>query len=427
MELLAFTLVALFVLGYGLLSSRAQRWFITPPMAFVLFGLVMGPAALGLIELDIKDEVIRIIAELTLVIVLFSDSTRIHLKVLLREYGIPLRLLAIGMPLTIIAGTLLARGLFPTLPLLACAALAAILAPTDAALGQAVVSNRAVPVRIRQSLNVESGLNDGIALPVVLFHLSLLGMGTAGASPGSGWALFIAGQLVLGPLVGIAVGYLGGRLINAASARSWMTPGFRKIATLAIALLSFSLAELVGGNGFISAFSAGLTMGNTARKVCSSMFEFAETEGQLLVLIIFLIFGAVMVVPASHLFTPKAAVYAVVSLTVVRMVPVALSLLGSRLLPGTYLFLGWFGPRGLASILFGLLLLDKADFPGKELVFSTVVLTVLLSVFAHGLTSGPLAVAYAAYTKARRHPESEEHVEVTEMPLRVPHGPPERR
>ena len=345
MDSQTFVVIAVLILGFGLVSGRLQKSIVTPPMVFVIFGLVMSARVLGLVVLDTEQEVVQTLAELTLILVLFSDATRIHLKTLRREYHLPLRLLAIGMPLTILLGTLLAAVLFDHLNFWEAAVVAVILAPTDAALGQAVVSSPRAPVRVRQALNVESGLNDGIALPVVLLLLALAGASEDGQSTGF-WVRFTALQVILGPLVGIAVGYVGGKLVQLGSRTRWMNHSFQQLSALAIALLVFACAETLGGNGFISAFCAGLTLGNTSRVICECLYDFAETEGQLPILLTFLIFGVTLVWPAIDDLNWMIVLYAVSSLTVVRMLPVAISLIGGGFQKDTVLFLGWFGAAG---------------------------------------------------------------------------------
>lgn len=401
MDSAAFIVIALFVLAAGLISARLERSVVTPPMLFVGFGLLIGPAGLGFVELDVESELLHTLAEATLILVLFTDASRIDLRALRQEYMLPARMLAIGLPLTIALGTAVAYWLLDGLGIWAAAALAAILAPTDAALGQAVVSSKKVPVRIRQALNVESGLNDGIALPFVMIFLSLAAASEA-AQSASTWALYGLGQVTLGPLVGVAVGLGGGKLVERASRASWMNHSFQQISALALALLAFALAERVGGNGFIAAFAAGLTIGNACKAICECLYEFAEAEGQLLMLLAFLVFGAADVMPAFEQFTWPCIGYAVLSLTVIRMAPISLSLLGAGVKAPTHLFLGWFGPRGLASILYVLLMLERVNVPGRDVMFTVVILAVVLSVFAHGLTAVPGSNWYARHADRMR-------------------------
>ncbi len=424
MESVAFAVVAAIILGFGLISGRVQHSILTPPLVFVGLGLLVGERGVGLVDLHLDDRLIHTLAELTLVLVLFTDATRIDLKLLRREHDLPVRLLLVGMPLTILFGLAVASGLFPHLTFWEAALLAAVLAPTDAALGQAVVSSPRVPVRIRQTLNVESGLNDGIALPLVLVFMSTC----ASAVPGQGgteyWLKFAVLQVTLGPLVGVLVGWAGGRLVTRGTESGWMNHAFQHLSALGLALLAFAGAELVGGNGFIAAFTAGLTLGNTAKSICDCLYEFAEAEGQLLTLLVFLVFGAVMLPGVFEHLGWRALVYAVLSLTAVRMLPVALSLIGAGLRKETTLFLGWFGPRGIASILFGLLVVESSVLVHREEVFTVVLATVALSVVAHGVTASPGAEWYARHTEGYKRDDeaAPEHMSVPEMPVRIRHA-----
>ncbi|MEM7030222.1 MAG: cation:proton antiporter, partial [Chloroflexota bacterium] len=286
-------------------------------------------------------------------------------------------------------------------------------------LGQAVVSSPRVPIRIRQALNVESGLNDGIALPILLFFVSI-----AGAQEATGdaayWIQFAALQIILGPIVGAGVGYLGGKLIAWAEKHNWVSASFQRLVALGLALLAFALAELVGGNGFIAAFCAGMTLGNLFRNVCGHLHEFAEAEGQLLTLLTFMFYGAVMLPPAFALFSWQIVVYAILSLTLIRMVPTAISLLGMGLRWRTTLFLGWFGPRGIASILYCLLILEAAELAGRDTMYSIIMITVLMSIFAHGLTAVPWSNWYGAHAEANKGDTSMPELDsVSEMPTRL--------
>lgn len=407
---------------FALFSGPISRGSLTPPMVFVFLGLVLSPIGLGWIDLSLDNELIHVTAEITLILVLFTDAARINLKHLWADHDIPMRLLLVGMPLTILAGALAAKLVMPELILIEALILAVILAPTDAALGQAVVSSPRVPERIRQSLNVESGLNDGIALPVLLFVASFA-MGAHGHEQGGGWISFVAQQLILGPLMGILVGWAGSRAINAAIDRGFLTHEFCNIYLLTLAFIAYLAADLVGGNGFIAAFTAGVATGNTLRKINEEIYEFAESEGQLLNLIIFFLFGVALLPQVWSQISWDILVYAILSLTLIRLVPVYVSLIGKRLRWETSLFLGWFGPRGLASVLFVLLVLEHTQIAQETLVFNTVIVTVALSVLLHGLSALP---GVSAYTAALRHCErrgddlSAEQRTVTAMRLRLP-------
>ena len=286
--------ITLALVTYGLTSRKIEGSILTGPILFTVFGLVAGPAALGLIPLQIGNEALHLLAEVTLILVLFSDAANIDLAQLRRDHDLPVRMLLVGMPLTIALGAVAAWLLFDGFGFWEAALLAAILAPTDAALGQAVVSNRLVPVRIRQALNVESGLNDGIALPFVLIFAAFASAMQA-ETVASEWLLFGAKQVVFGPLAGVAVGYVGAKLVASCHRRGWMLQGAEGMIALGLAFGAFALAEVVQGNGFIAAFVAGLTFGNTLQRKCQFLYEFAESEGQILILLTFTAFGAVMI------------------------------------------------------------------------------------------------------------------------------------
>ncbi len=419
----AVIIVGIAVLAFSLFSKRLERSVVTPPMIFAALGLALGAAGFDVIGAPISRDAIHILAEVTLVLVLFSDAARIDLRLLIRDHNLPIRMLVVGMPLAIVLGTVAAYWLPLGLGIFEAALLAAVLAPTDAALGQSVVSNAAVPVRIRQALNVESGLNDGIAVPLVFLFAMLAAMDAGGVGAAAGESAdgvsFLgqtALQLVLGPLAGLAAGGGAGWLMRWFGGRGWMSMAFEGAAVLAAAALSFAGAEAIGGNGFIAAFVGGLIFGYILEGRCAFVFEFAESEGQVLVLFAFLAFGAVMVPEIAGHVDGWVVLYAVLSLTAVRMVPIALSLLGTALNPTTMGFVGWFGPRGLASILFGLLVVQDLDTPGAKTILITTIVTVSLSILLHGLSAAPFAKTYARLARQRGPcPEIEP---VSDMPTR---------
>jgi NhaP-type Na+/H+ or K+/H+ antiporter len=414
-DLVTIAIVGGLFFAYALVSGRLEGTILTAPLLFVAFGLLVGPAGFGLAKIDVGHSAIHVIAELTLILVLFTDAARIDLNRVRADHNLPVRMLLIGLPLTIAAGTFVAVSLFPVFSIWEAAILAALLAPTDAALGQAVVSAKVVPLRIRQAINIESGLNDGIALPAVLLFAALAGA-THGGNEAGEWLQFGLMQVTLGPLAGAVVGYAGARLLDAAAEKGWATTAFQGIGILSVSILAYVLAEMVGGNGFISAFIGGLVFGNRLQHPCTFLFEFMETEGQLLMLITFLVFGAALLPEGLAHVEVTHVVYAVLSLTLIRMVPIALSLLGSGVRRPTYLFLGWFGPRGLASILFVLLILEEADIPHRAEILSVTVITVALSVILHGVSAAPFANAYGRLAESMG--ECEERMAVSDMPLR---------
>lgn len=391
----ALILGLLLIFLFGLVSRLSERSVVTAPMVFVSVGIILGPLALNVFEVGFKAPEVKLLAEITLVLILFVDASMIDLPYLLRghERKIPLRLLGLGLPMTAALGFLLAWILFDELNVWQLALLALILSPTDAALGQAVLSIKQVPGALRQAINMESGINDGLVLPGVLIAIAALTEGHA-SSGADFWLGFTTRQLLLGPLVGAAVGWLGGLLVDQASERDWMTPMFQRLVSVSLAMLSYFFALTVDGNGFIAAYCAGLLLGTKTPIVRERIQEFGEAEGQQLELFVFLIFGLLMVTESAPFWDFKALLYALLSLTVIRMLPVLLCLWGSCLKLSEMVFIGWFGPRGIASVLYLILMIVALGVPGNERVLSVIVLTVLLSVFLHGLTALPLASRY---------------------------------
>jgi NhaP-type Na+/H+ or K+/H+ antiporter len=412
-------ILAALVIGYGLVSGWLAGTSVTAPMIFVTAGLVLGEGGLGWLTGTADEGTVRILAETTLVLVLFTNAVRIRIVTLRREYQFPARLLGVGMPLGVVFGTAAALLLFDDFGVWEAALLAAVLAPTDAALGAAVVSDRRLPVRVRQTLNVESGLNDGIALPIVLIMVALTASseGLEGVAPY--WVGF-AVRIGLGAIAGVLVGVIGGWLLRRLDAARAVTSIYRRLIVVALAVASFVTAELVTGNGFISAFVAGLSFGTVARDQCPQVHDFAEREGELLAMLTFTMFGAVIAGPLLGNIDWRIVVYAVLSLVAVRMLAVALSMIGSGVRSETVLFFGWFGPRGLASILFALLVVEKLGTAQAEKIMLVAGVTVLLSAYAHGLTAAPWARGFARRAETMR-PDAPERMPMTEHHVGYPH------
>ncbi len=419
MDLVSLAIVSAGLLIYSIISGRLQGTLLTAPLVFVIFGYVIGSGGLGVASIGADQSAIHVIAEFTLILVLFTDAARIEISRVRKDHDLPVRMLVVGLPLAIGVGALVAAWLFPNFSVWEAALLAALLAPTDAALGQSVVSAPAVPVRIRQAINIESGLNDGIALPAVLLFAALAGASHEAAheiASAGDWIQFGLLQLTLGPLIGALAGFGGARVLDAAVVRGWSNTAFQGIGILSLAVFVYVIAELVGGNGFIAAFIGGMVFGNTIRHPCTFLFEFMETEGQLLMLITFLIFGAALLPAGLSQVTPAIFLYAIMSLTLIRMIPIAISLVGAGLKIPTKLFLGWFGPRGLASILFVLLILEESAVPHGNEILTVTVITVAMSVLLHGITAAPLAEVYGRLV--RQLGDCEERRASTELPLR---------
>ena len=409
-------IIAVVVFAFAMVSRKLALSPVTAPMVFTAAGVLLGLVGAQWFQLDLKSEAVSVLVEATLVLVLFTDAVRIDIRALRKQVLLPLRLLGIGLPLTIVLGAAAAAALFGQLSLIEAALIAAILAPTDAALGQAVVSDTRLPVRIRQALNVESGLNDGIMVPVVTVFLAISAAHTGVVSDQS-WGVFAAQQIGFGIIFGGGVGALGGWLLSRASREGWVEGIYRQLATIAIAVAAYASAGVVGGNGFIAAFVAGLAFSAIARQESRDVQDFTEDEGELLSSITFLVFGAVLAAPLLMSLTWQIALYVALSLTVVRMLPVLIALAWSRTRLETRLFIGWFGPRGLASILFALLVFDELSGSVADTVFSVAVWTILVSVFAHGATAS-LWTARLARRLSGAPESAAELKHVQEMPAR---------
>ena len=407
-------IVAALVFGWGTLSARLERFDVTAPIAFVLAGLLLTHGPLAFLSVAPSKELIKELAEFTLALVLFADASRVGLHELRVDAGLYLRLLGAALPVTIGLGTLLAFALDSREGIWLALLVGAALAPTDAALGASMMANPLVPIRIRRLINVESGLNDGIATPFV--SVALAGAATAGEVAGHGPAAAVA-ELALGIVAGVAVGGVGGLLVSAARKRGWVAEGFAGPAALGLAVCAYASSVAVHGNGFIAAFVGGLAFGTASGRRGQPLVPFVEETGALVSLLVWLTFGAVAVVPALEVLNWQIVLYAVLSLTVIRMAPVAVALVGSGLDRATIALVAWFGPRGLASVVFCLLALEELGSQAAHHAAAVISFTVVLSVVVHGATADPLAGRYAGHLA--RHPgHSADH----ELP-----GIPERR
>lgn len=390
------------VLGFVFVavSAPVRRSWVSGPILFVAAGVVLGPGGLGLLVPEVSPEALRVLAELTLAMVLFTDAAKADLRRIRRNLGLPERLLLLGLPLTILLGLVAAAALFPALSLVEAALLAAILAPTDAALGRPVVTNGEVPAELRETLNFESGLNDGICVPVVLL---LVGFAVETEIEGEPWLRVLrvlAEGIGIGLAAGVVLALLGTAILALAARRRWIAEDWRDMALVALAAACFATAQLLGGSGFVACFVGGLVLNIRLHKR-RELLRGTESIGDGLSLLTWVLFGAGLVWQVMDRIGVQALVYAVASLTLVRMLPVWLVLAGARLKARDRLFLGWFGPRGLASVVFGILILD-AGLPGIDTLEAVIVATVLLSVVAHGVSANPLIRRLAPYWRARR-------------------------
>lgn len=383
-------LTAAFALAFSMVAKRLESTILTAPMLFLAFGFMLSTT--GFMPVSGAETALHFVAETTLIILLFLDAAKTDMAALRTRHIWPFRMLLLGLPLSLLIGALLAWPFVSQWPVIAIMLLAAILAPTDAALGQSVISNKLVPERERRALTVESGLNDGLALPLILLCASL----TANIMEPdqTNWFAFGAKQLILGPLVGAAMGFAGGHVLIWAKDNHTTSEPYEGVGAIALAVCSYIGADMIGGNGFIAAFVAGLMFGDLVEKRCTFIFEFTESEGQGLSWAAFLLIGMVLVPESIQHLDATTLGLILASLFIARPLAIWLSLLGTDSPPLTRLFFGWFGPRGLATALFALMVVDRIGGAYGEAILHIAVNTVWISALLHGVSAAPAAKAY---------------------------------
>jgi NhaP-type Na+/H+ or K+/H+ antiporter len=381
---------------YSLVSRRLEKTAITAPILFTAAGALLAIFPEAATELVLDRKGLLLVAELGLVMTLFTDASRVSPGMLKGHTNLPVRLLSIGMLLTIVLGALCAMVVFRTISWWEAGILGAILAPTDAGLGQVIVNSELVPQRIRQALNVEAGLNDGLAVPFMMFFIALA-VAQETHTGGAVFVRFVVEQLGYGALVGLVIGLLGGWLLGLSRRKKWMAEPLAQLGVVTLPLACVLASDAVGASMFIAAFVAGLATQVGFNEVGKHSVEFAEDWGQLFNLFVFFLFGLVVSRVWAH-FSLVVVIYGVLSLTLIRMVPVAIALIGTHLSRPTVLFMGWFGPRGLASIVLALVYLEgELNLPAESIIKQAVMATVLISIFAHGITA---LVGTRRYAKA---------------------------
>ena len=379
---------ATFILIYGLIAKRIEKTAISGPFLAVIVGILAGPLLLNLIDVKVGIEGYRIIAELALALVLFTDAANTNIRELIKHVSIPTRLLLIGLPLTIVLGILGGVIIFNGFSWIELGILATLLAPTDAALGKPVVTNQSVPSKIRESLNVESGLNDGICVPVLFLLIALFSAQTGeGLKFPFGLVLF-AEEIGIGLVAGLVTTFIVDRLVNYSEKHGWISKSWKTVVIIALAFSCFTAAQIAGGSGFIACFTGGLLYSVLNRKYKHDLLEEAEGAGDTLSMLTWIIFSSVVIASNLRHFTWDVIIYALLSLTLIRMIPVLISLINSGIPWKEKLFIGWFGPRGLASIVFAIIVFD-IGLPHKETIILTAVCTILLSIILHGFTANP--------------------------------------
>jgi len=382
-------IIGLFVFIYSLIAGRVGQSFISGPMIFVTVGFLLGPFGLDWLTGDATSNDLRVMADLTLALILFTDAANSDMSVLRRQFRIPSRMLLLGLPGAIALGFGTALLLFDVLSVYEAVILATMLAATDAALGAAVISNKAVPARLREGLNVESGLNDGLCVPVILFFIALSVGGDAQGHPASALEL-VTKELGIGMTVGAGLALFGVTLLHWCWKHGWVTEAWIQVTVVGLAFTSFAFAQSLDGSGYIAAFTGGMLFGAMAKEKKHTLIVAAEGIGKTFALVTWLLFGALVIAPAFSLLTWDVALYAVLSLTIIRILPIYLSLTGLGESNASKLFLGWFGPRGLASVVVSIIVIS-AGVPNAEFIVLVVFCTVLLSLIAHGISANPLA------------------------------------
>ena len=388
-----------FIFLYSITSAGLEKTPVSGALVFTAFGLAVGPLGLDLLTMEVGTEGLSLLAELTLAVLLFADAANANLGALKHFSRIPVRLLLIGLPLTILFGYGVGVVLLSGLTLLEIAILATMLSPTDAALGKAVVTNEAVPTNIRESLNVESGLNDGICVPILFLFLALVSQTGAEGGVSQLALTLLAEEIGIGPGVGIGLTLLGWILLKRFAHRGWVTESWQQLPVPALSVACFAVAQWIGGSGFIACFVGGMLFGGiVAKEYKHKLLLAGEGTGDTLALITWIVFGAAVVGHSIDALSWQVLLYAILSLTLIRMLPVFLVLSGLQMRVDEKLFMGWFGPRGLASIVFAVIVLNE-NLPGGETISTAVVCTIILSVIAHGLSANPLVAALAARLK----------------------------
>ena len=391
---LQFAILAIFGLLYSVIAGRLERTSLSGPIVFLSFGVIAGPMVLGWLQFDIGHTELRVLADFTLALVLFIDASNANKSVLEKYASIPLRMLLFGLPMTIALGIGIGMLLFDHMGLWELAILATMLTATDAALGKAVVTNTAVPARIREGLNVESGLNDGICVPLLLVFI-VFAEATGEDAQGTELMLFyMAEEIGIGLVVGLGVTAVGAKLMDYCYKRGWITKIWEQLPVIMLALICFTVAQSLGGSGYIAAFAGGILFGILAKEETHELVMDAEGMAETLAMFTWIVFGAAFINKDYQLITWEIFAYAVLSLTVIRMLPIMLSLAGSGEKTESKLFMAWFGPRGFASIVFAIIVLNTSIPSAPEMAL-VVICTVILSAFAHGITANPMANALA--------------------------------
>lgn len=392
-------LLAIIVFLYTLMAKKIESTIISGPMVFVAIGVALGPIGAGLIGNEADMHVLRLFADMTLALILFSDAAHSNLTVLKAKAHIPVRMLSVGLPIAILFGAVIAMWVFDVLTWVEAGILATMLGATDAALGKAVISDKNVPASVREGLNVESGLNDGLCVPILLVLLAIASS-TSGEVSGVEALMVAVEEIGIGLLVGLSFAYLAAKMIGYVTDRGSLSPVWMHLTVAALALSCFSVAQTYHGSGYIASFCGGMLFGRLMQQQKHTLILTAESVAELLAMLTWILFGATIIGQVLEEFTPSIILYSLLSLTVIRMIPVYMSLVGSPVPKSQRLFMGWFGPRGLASVVFAVIVVD-AGLASSHFIALVVTTTVIISLVLHGITAKPLST----WIGNKNHPE----------------------
>lgn len=374
------------VLGYAVVSGLVSRWYVAPALIFMGLGMALGPFGLHLLDAGPGTEGYTVLAQLALTVILFNQAARLDLGTVLQRGRVTFRLLVVGIPLSLLLGALTAALLLPVLPWWEAVCLAAIVAPTEVALIDALLEDTRIPERVRHALSVESGFNDGFALAALLAAVALA---SARTDPHPAhWAWFMFRTEFVSLVLGVVVGAIGGLVITWSHRRGWMSDTWAQLATLAVALICFELGEQLHASGFVAAFTGGLAFAVIALRSSTTVpTQVSDATAQLLELLVFAMFGAFAVIDGWQHAGWRVVLFSILALFAVRIVAVSVALAGTDLSRYSRLFIGWFGPRGIGTVVLGLLVIGRGDIEHTDLIAQAGVITVTLSLVLHSVTA----------------------------------------
>lgn len=382
--------LTLLVLGYAVVSALVNRWYVAPALIFVGLGMLFGPFGFNLLAAGPGTEGYTLLAQLALTVILFNQAAKLDPGKAFRRGQVTFRLLVIGIPLTLVLGSLTAAVLLPVLPWWEAVCLAAIVAPTEVALIEALIEDHRVPERVRNALSVESGFYDGFALAVLLAALALASAQTDERP--RDWTWFVVRTELVSLVIGAAVGLLGAVVIAWSRRREWMNDTWAQLATLAVALICFEFGERVHASGFVAAFTGGLAFAVVARRSNTEVSnQVSDAAAQLLELLVFAMFGAFAVIDAWQHTSWRVVLFCAVALFGVRMVAVLVALIRTDLPAYSRLFIGWFGPRGIGTVVLALLVIERGEIQHPDVLAQAGVIAVTLSLVLHSITA-PLGI-----------------------------------